>query len=131
MPRTNGTFEERFWSKIVCDLTTRHWLWTGGLSHGYGIFTSGGRNLPAHRVAWELLVGPIPDGQEIDHVCRVIACVWPPHLEPVTHAVNIKRGKHLKTHWWGRRQGPRDMDRVRAQNRAAAARYRARHKSLR
>ena len=47
----------------------------------------------AHRVSWELLVGPIPEGLELDHLCRNHGCVNPDHLEPVTHAVNVRRGR--------------------------------------
>lgn len=45
-----------------------------------------------HRVTYEMFRGPIPDGLVLDHLCRVPACCWPGHLEPVTHAVNIARG---------------------------------------
>ena len=46
----------------------------------------------SHRLAYELEIGPIPAGLEIDHLCRVRNCVNPAHLEPVTHAENIRRG---------------------------------------
>lgn len=46
----------------------------------------------AHRMAYEELVGPIADGLQIDHLCRVRCCVNPAHLEPVTQAENIRRG---------------------------------------
>ena len=78
------------------------WLWTGTQSGpgrefdgGYGVINIGGRagrQVPIHRVIWETLVGPIPDGLEIDHLCRVHNCVNPDHLEPVTHAENVRRG---------------------------------------
>jgi hypothetical protein len=70
---------------------------------GYGAFMVGGRNVRVHRWAYETLVGPIPDGLVIDHLCRVRNCVNPDHLEPVTHRENIRRGEagawnRVKTH---------------------------------
>jgi len=91
------------------------WIWRGAkdnVNDGYGVIRSGGgrklsRTQKAHRVSYELLVGPIAAGLEIDHLCRVRACVNPAHLEPVTRAENNRRGKssqvlsdfwRLKTH---------------------------------
>jgi hypothetical protein len=51
----------------------------------------GGRVIGAHRFAYEWLVGPIPEGMELDHLCRNRGCVFPPHLEPVTHRENCLR----------------------------------------
>lgn len=69
------------------------WLWRGPVtSHGYGWLNLGGRGHIAHRWVWEHLVGPIPDGLQIDHLCRVRHCVKPDHLEPVTTAENVRRG---------------------------------------
>lgn len=68
-------------------------LWTGALSHGYGYIRIGDRPMPAHRYAWEREHGPVPDGLELDHLCRTPACVRPSHLEPVTHRVNSLRGE--------------------------------------
>jgi hypothetical protein len=48
---------------------------------------------PAHRAVYEILVGDVADGLDMDHLCRTPACVNPAHLEPVTHAVNMRRGK--------------------------------------
>ena len=93
------TTEDRFWAKV--DKADTCWLWTGSRDHkGYGYFADGaGRLARAHRFAYELLVGPIPEGLEIDHVkergCRHRHCVNPAHLEPVTHHENLMRGDTL------------------------------------
>jgi hypothetical protein len=78
------------------------WLWTGaatGSNALYGYFTFGGRQWMAHRFAYELWVGPIPEGHEVDHVtergCTSKLCVNPAHLEPVTHAENRKRARKV------------------------------------
>lgn len=72
------------------------WLWTGqDNGAGYGMIRHCGqceRRLMVHRVAYELLVGPIPDGLFLDHLCRTPRCVRPDHLEPVTNAQNLLRG---------------------------------------
>jgi hypothetical protein len=66
------------------------WLWKGHVGpNGYGY---AGKGKLAHRVVYEALVGPIPDGLDLDHLCRVRACVNPAHLEPVTRAENLWRG---------------------------------------
>lgn len=74
--------------------TATCWLWKGGLNKkGYGKCYDGARNEIAHIAFYRLLVGPIPSGLELDHICRVRRCVNPEHLEPVTHAENIRRGR--------------------------------------
>lgn len=95
------------------------WLWSGTItSRGYGQFVRGGRREPAHRVAYEVAVGPIPDGMQLDHLCRERSCVNPTHLEPVTCRENLLRGETLaaknvaKTtcpsgHTYDRREGNR------------------------
>lgn len=89
------TAEQRFWAKVhkgdVC------WNWTGAIHHGYGNFYVGGgranrTTTGAHRFAYELLVGPIPEGLDLDHLCRNRRCVNPDHLEPVTRGENVLRG---------------------------------------
>lgn len=85
----------RFWQFVYPDPNTGCWLWGGATYCGYGRVSAGGakaRTLVAHRVAYELLVGPIPVGLTLDHLCRVHECVNPTHLEPVTQRVNTLRG---------------------------------------
>ena len=74
------------------------WEWKGSLSgNGYGRAWINGKHVPAHRAVYESLVGPIPKGLVIDHLCMNITCVNPDHLEAVTHGENIKRSpKHKK-----------------------------------
>lgn len=82
--------EPRFLAKV--DKTDTCWLWTAWIERtGYGRFWLDGWNQIAHRVAYELYVGPIPEGLEIDHLCRVRRCVNPDHLEPVTTRENVRR----------------------------------------
>lgn len=84
------TMEDRFWSKV--DKTETCWLWTACKTRkGYGMFRLGGTDVPAHRFAYELLVGPIPKGLQLDHLCMSKACVRPDHLEPVTAQENTRR----------------------------------------
>ena len=83
----------RFWPKVR--KTEGCWEWTGARSPGgYGQIRAAGRRrlLQAHRVAYELLRGPIPEGLTIDHLCRNPGCVNPAHLEPVTMRENLLRG---------------------------------------
>lgn len=88
---TARTTEVTFWPKVK--KTVNCWLWTGAPdSLGYGRVKVNGRSLMAHRVAWEFLRGPIPNGFTLDHLCRVRHCVNPDHLEPVTLRENILRG---------------------------------------
>jgi len=89
-PRIPPTFFQRLFDKM--DVTPDCWRWkrpNRQLGYGYVFFE--GKHVPAHRIVYTFLVGPIADGLEIDHLCRVRACVNPDHLEPVTHAENIRR----------------------------------------
>ncbi|MFJ8146570.1 HNH endonuclease signature motif containing protein [Streptomyces sp. NPDC096048] len=68
------------------------WRWTGFISHkGYGRFRFASNVGHAHRFAYVVLVGPIGDGLEIDHLCRERSCINPEHLEAVTHSENLQR----------------------------------------
>lgn len=95
--------EERFWPKV--DRSGDCWQWLGYISTGgYGRFAKGHREeVAAHRFAYELMVGPIPAGLTLDHLCHTPdctagdqcphrSCVNPAHLEPVTVRVNTLRG---------------------------------------
>lgn len=85
------TMSERFWEKVK--KTERCWLWTGAAhQEGYGVFNTGSRLIGAHRFSYLETVGFIAEGMEIDHLCRVPACVRPSHLEVVSHSENVKRG---------------------------------------
>lgn len=67
--------------------------WGGSrTTEGYGRIQISRHERRAHRVAYELLVGPIPAGLQLDHLCRNRACVNPDHLEPVSSRVNTLRG---------------------------------------
>ncbi|MFM9596768.1 HNH endonuclease signature motif containing protein, partial [Streptomyces scabiei] len=68
------------------------WEWTRATHKGYGVTWADGRTQQAHRVVWERLVGPIPVGLELDHLCRNHGCVSPEHCEPVTGGENTRRG---------------------------------------
>lgn len=74
------------------------WIWQLKKSPatGYGTFRINGRDLLAHRWSYEQHRGPIPDGLQIDHLCRVRECINPDHLEPVTPKENTRRSTVAK-----------------------------------
>ena len=93
-----GPFEELL-SNI--DTSGRCWHWRGVVGHGgYGLFSS----TQAHRVVYEAILGEIPQGLQLDHLCRTRDCVRPSHLEPVTPRINVRRSESpaafnaVKTH---------------------------------
>jgi hypothetical protein len=106
--RIIGDTEARFWEKVDKDgPVPEHrpdlgpcWMWTAslnaGANQGYGHFGVGQKVVFAHRFAYELANGPIPDGLMPDHLCRNHPCVRPSHLEPVTNRENCLRGDNTK-----------------------------------
>ena len=93
--------DSRFWSKVNKEGPIPEnrpelgpcWLWTDRPgTGGYARYFKNPKSLMAHRFAYEEVIGKIPRGLILDHLCRVRHCVRPSHLEPVTHQVNILRG---------------------------------------
>jgi hypothetical protein len=93
-PRPRPLLDRVLEKVAIGDRVDDCWEWTGRTSaSGYGVVAIGHtEKRRAHRVMYELVVGPIPEGLQIDHLCRVRNCVNPDHLEPVTHAENLLRG---------------------------------------
>jgi hypothetical protein len=85
-------FWERFKSHI--EFTPYCWLWKGSKNWGgYGQVNMGGKNVRSvHKVAYELFHGSVPEGLQLDHLCRVRHCVNPAHLDAVTQRDNLLRG---------------------------------------
>lgn len=101
-PVSGLPLEVRFWRKVDKNSPAPEfrpelgpcWLWLGGVTNsGYG--KVGMPTRLAHRVAYELVVGPIPDGLQIDHLCRVRRCQNPAHMEPVTARENQRRSRSV------------------------------------
>lgn len=90
----NGRDMDRFWSRVDVGHPLGCWEWNGSIDNaGYGRFGNGqhGTNI-AHRIAYMALLGEMPAGTELDHLCRNPPCVNPDHLEAVTHRENTYRG---------------------------------------
>lgn len=83
---------DRLWSKVNKGAPHGCWEWTGTTARGYGYMSVDGKPRPVHRIAYELVIGPIPVNRVLDHLCRNRRCCNPDHLEPVTEAENILRG---------------------------------------
>lgn len=103
--RVRPTTPERFWAKVDKNGPVpearpdlgRCWVWTANINDGgYGMFNPGSKRTEvAHRWAYRHMVGPIPRGLQLDHLCRNRACVNPGHLDPVTGRINVLRGETL------------------------------------
>lgn len=104
---TRPVTQERFRTRVNVDPETGCWLWTGNLTNtGYGAYQikrNGKFIRGAHRVAYFLFVGPIPDGLQLDHLCRVRHCANPAHLEPVTSQENTLRSPFTMASRWASR----------------------------
>jgi hypothetical protein len=100
MTEPKASAEDRFWSNVAMIPEHGCWEWLGAPSSGsppsYGRVRHGATRVAAHRFAYEMLVGPIPTGLTLDHLCRNRMCVNPSHLEPVTIAVNVIRGAKFR-----------------------------------
>jgi len=83
---------ERFWPKVEKRGPDECWLWLAGRADGYGMFRLDSQTpIRAHRFAYQTVIGPIPAGFTIDHLCRNPLCVNPAHMEAVTRSENIRR----------------------------------------
>jgi hypothetical protein len=96
---------KKLWSRITIDENKGCWNWQGKPdTEGYGEVRISSQLYKAHVYYYQIFEGVIPEGLELDHLCRNRICVNPKHLEPVTHQVNVLRGKSpqsinaLKTH---------------------------------
>jgi hypothetical protein len=84
----------RFWRKVERGAPDACWSWTGTRhSKGYGSFSLHGRQVLAHRVAWQAVRGPIPSGLVVDHLCQQPLCQNPLHMALVTAGENVLRGR--------------------------------------
>jgi len=89
-----NTLQQRIHNSVTMIPESGCWVWNLALDHlGYGRVMIDKKNRSAHRVSFAAFKQEIPPKMELDHKCRVRCCVNPDHLEPVTHAENVRRGK--------------------------------------
>lgn len=95
--RKYHSLEASFWRNCEPPMNESGcWEWSGKRRPaGYGVIWDGGKEKLAHRVSYELFEGVIPDGLDLDHLCRNRICVRPAHLEPVTRQENLLRGQTI------------------------------------
>jgi hypothetical protein len=86
---TNQRIYARFMDKVVHEPSCGCWIWIGSGCPGYGSIKVEGKNCPAHHLSFAHYKGPIPEGLELDHICRLKCCVNPDHLRAVTRKQNI------------------------------------------
>lgn len=108
----NETLCKRIVNKIDMRSPEDCWEWNAAKDNGYGKIRVAGSTVCAHRVVYELFVEPIPEGLQLDHLCRNPSCVNPDHLEPVTNRENAMRGLSpaIVTHRTGVCQRGHSMD---------------------
>ncbi len=96
------TVRSRFWAQVNKDSgifvlingeSSECWTWEGHLEVGYGRVSVNSERIGAHVLSYTWAKGPIPEGLEIDHLCRTRHCVRPEHLEAVTCQINLLRGE--------------------------------------
>ena len=88
------TLQQRIEQKIHPEPNSGCWIWLGTINPtgGYPQIWANGKTVYAHVLIYEMIKGPIPEGLQLDHLCRVRCCVNPHHLEPVTARENMNRG---------------------------------------
>lgn len=96
----------RFWCKVAQEGSCLVWM-AGKDRKGYGKFSLDGKLCMAHRVAWEWVKGPIPEGHQLDHLCKNRACVKWEHLEAVLPVENNRRSDSVSARNIGKTHCPK------------------------